>query len=92
MTQDHDDYLPPARTPWNEGKTLAAWLTIWLIVAGGALVAVGFVVPSNALIVAGAIVIVLALVAGRVLAILGHGKNGAATVQRDRKALRDRNR
>lgn len=87
MTQEHDDYLPPARTPWNEGKTLAAWLTVWLIVAGGALVAVGFVLPGNELIVIGGIVIVVALVAGRVLAILGHGKNGAGTAKRDRKAL-----
>lgn len=87
MTQDHDDYLPPSRTPWNEGKTLAAWLTTWLIVLGGALAAVGFLLPGNELIIAGAIVIVLALVAGRVLAILGHGKGGAGTAKRDRNAL-----
>ena len=87
MTDEHVDYLPPARTPWNEGKTLAAWLTTWIILAGGVAVTIGFVLPSMALIVVGAVVIVLGLVVGRVLAILGHGKNGTATAKRDRKAL-----
>ena len=87
MTEQHVDYLPPARTPWNEGKTLAAWLTTWILLAGGVAVAVGFVLPSITLIIVGAVVVVLALIVGRVLAILGHGKGGAGTVARDRKAL-----
>ncbi|MDQ2623818.1 MAG: hypothetical protein M3Y20_01530 [Actinomycetota bacterium] len=87
MAEENVDYLPPARTPWNEGKTLAAWLTTWIVIIGGVAVAIGFVLPSTALIVSGAVVMVLALVIGRVLAILGHGKDGSGTVKRDRKAL-----
>lgn len=87
MSAQNDDYLPAARTPWNEGKTLAAWVTTWIVVAGGLAVAVGMMLPSMAVIVAGAVVIVLALVLGRVLAILGHGKGGPGTVKRDHKAL-----
>ena len=87
MTAENDDYLPPARTPWNEGKTVAAWVTTWLIVLGGAAVAVGFILASMVLIVVGTVVIILSLVVGRVLAILGHGKGGPGTAKRDRKAL-----
>ena len=87
MTEEHLDYLPADRTPWNEGKTLAAWLTTWIVLVGGVAVAVGFVLPSMPLIVAGGVVIVVALLLGRILAILGHGKNGAGTLRRDRKAL-----
>jgi len=87
MSDERVDYLPPARTPWNEGKTLAAWVTTWVVVLGGLGVAVGFVLPSTLLIVLGAVVVLLGLVAGRVLAILGHGKGGPGTVKRDRKAL-----
>jgi|GEM_PF-2897830 len=87
MTEEHVDYLPPARTPWNEGKTLAAWLTTWILLAGGVAISIGFVLPSVALVVVGAVVIVLGLLAGRILAILGHGKGGPGTAKRDRKAL-----
>ncbi|NLF04212.1 MAG: hypothetical protein GX593_04310 [Actinomycetales bacterium] len=87
MTEEHVDYLPTTRTPWNEGKTLAAWLTTWILLAGGVAVALGFVLPSTVLIVVGGVVIVLGLLVGRILAILGHGKNGAGTAKRDRKAL-----
>ncbi len=87
MTEEHVDYLPPARTPWNEGKTLAAWLTTWIMIVGGVAVSIGFVLPNVPLIVAGAVVIVLSLLVGRILAILGHGKDGQGTAKRDRKAL-----
>ena len=87
MTAEHDDYLPPTRTPWNEGKTLAAWVTTWIMLVGGALVAVGFVLANMPLVIGGSIVVVASLVVGRVLAILGHGKNGPGTAKRDRKAL-----
>lgn len=87
MTVENDDYLPPARTPWNEGKTVAAWVTTWLIVLGGAAIAVGMVLAEMALIVIGAVVVVLSLVAGRVLAILGHGKGGPGTAKRDQRFL-----
>lgn len=87
MTAEHDDYLPPARTPWNEGKTMAAWVTTWLIVLGGAASAVGMILASMPLIIVGGVVIVLSLVVGKVLAILGHGKGGPGTIKRDRKVL-----
>ncbi len=87
MTTEKDDYLPPARTPWNEGKTLAAWVTTWLVVAGGVAIAVGMVLPSMPLVIGGSVVVVVSLVVGRVLAILGHGKGGPGTAKRDRARL-----
>lgn len=87
MSAENEDYLPPTRTPWNEGKTLAAWATTWVILVGGVVVAVGMMLPSTPLIVVGAVIMIGSLVLGRVLAILGHGKNGRGTVERDRKAL-----
>jgi len=87
MTDEPVDYRPPERTPWNEGKTLAAWLTTWILLIGAVLVSIGFVMPSIPLIVVGGVVIVVALLVGKILAILGYGKGGAATARRDSKAL-----
>jgi len=85
MTEEKVDHLPPARAPRNEGKTVAAWTTMWVLLAGCFLVTLGFIVPSRPLVWTGAAVVVLALVLGRVLAILGHGKGGAATAKRDQR-------
>ena len=87
MTDEPVDYRPPERTPWNEGKTLAAWLMTWIVLIGATIVSIGFIVPSIPLIVTGGVVIVLALLAGKILAILGYGKGGPATAKRDRRAL-----
>ncbi len=81
------DYLPQTRTPWNEGKTLAAWVMVWILIAGGAVIALGFVLANMVVIVVGAVIIVASLVVGKVLAILGHGKDGPGTAKRDRKSL-----
>lgn len=73
---------PPSAAPLNHGKTKAAWTTTWLIMIGGVVVSLGFIVPSTLLIIAGAAVIVVGLVAGRILQAMGLGQHYPGTEPR----------
>jgi hypothetical protein len=66
--------LPPAAAPTNHGKTQAAWITTWVIVAGGVLCTFGAIFQSTLLIVAGGVVILIGLVIGRILRAMGMGQ------------------
>ena len=69
--------LPPAAAPTNHGKTSAAWITTWVIVAGGVLCTFGAIFQSTLLIVAGGIVILVGLVIGRIMRAMGLGQGHA---------------
>ncbi|KRE41290.1 HGxxPAAW family protein [Knoellia sp. Soil729] len=61
----------------HHGNSLAAWVMVGIVLLGAAIMAVGFVIPSLAVIIGGAVVMVIGLIAGKVLALAGHGVNGA---------------
>lgn len=68
--------LPPGGAPVNHGKTSAAWATVWIVMIGGAVCAVGAILESTVLIIAGGAAIVLGLVVGKVMQAMGLGQQG----------------
>ncbi len=68
--------LPVAPAPRNHGKTSAAWITIWLVIAGSVLCTFGAIFESTLLIVGGGAVVVGGLVVGRVMRAMGLGQRG----------------
>lgn len=64
----------PDAAPHNHGRTLAAWVTNGLIVLGGLVAAIGFMVPQLALAWVGGGIVVVALAVGATLRALGHGQ------------------
>lgn len=84
MPEPVDETTLPPRAPANHGHTRAAWVTTWTVLGGGLVVALAFIFNQPPLGWAGAVVMLLGLVAGRVLAILGHGQNGARTLEAQR--------
>lgn len=75
-------YLPPAAPPRNHGHTLAAWVTVVLVLIGGVVMAVGVLVAQPWLFWTGLGVAVVGLVLGRVLKMLGFGQPGAGAGDR----------
>ena len=72
----------PASGPWlNHGRTIAAWTSITVVVVGGILAALGFVVAPW-LIWVGLAIVVLGIVAGKVLQMAGYGQGGKYTLAR----------
>jgi len=69
MAESHDDD--------HHGNSLAAWVMVGVTLLGSAVVCVGIVMWSLLVSVLGVVVIVVGLVAGKVLALAGHGVNGA---------------
>lgn len=65
---------PVAAPPANHGHTLAAWVTVALVMAGGVLAAAGVLSGHAALFWAGLAVVVIALVVGRALKAFGFGQ------------------
>ena len=66
--------LPPASPPANEGHTVAAWVTVVIILIGAAIAAFGVIGSSAVGFWVGIGVAVLGLVVGRVLKMLGLGQ------------------
>ena len=69
--------LPPNPAPANEGRTVAAWSTVMIVVVGAVIAAVGVAVSLPALAWSGAGVVVIGLIVGRVLGSLGYGQRDA---------------
>lgn len=66
--------LPPASPPANEGHTVAAWVTVAVIIIGAAISCLAVIGSSVVGFWVGIGVIVLGLVVGRVLKMLGLGQ------------------
>ncbi|KGN38822.1 HGxxPAAW family protein [Knoellia subterranea] len=62
----------------NHGHSLAAWVLVGVVLLGCLIVSIAFIIPNTALGIAGVVVILAGLIAGKVLALAGHGINGAA--------------
>lgn len=76
--------LPPSSPPANHGKTIAAWTTTWVVVAGGVVAAIGMVLSLVWLFWVGIGLCIAGLVVGKVLSVLGYGQGGAATIARQK--------
>ena len=61
----------------HHGNRRAAWVMVGIVLLGAAIMAVGFVIPSLPVILGSVVVMVVGLIAGKVLALAGHGVNGA---------------
>ncbi|TQL04028.1 HGxxPAAW family protein [Cellulomonas sp. SLBN-39] len=82
VTRTETVHLPPSAPPTNHGRTLAAWVTTWTVVAGFVVAALGVAFALVWLAWVGAAVTVGGMVLGKVLQVLGHGQGGAATLAR----------
>lgn len=69
-------YLPVAAPPHNHGHTVAAWVTVVLVLLGVVASALAVMFTLTWLFWTGVGVVVLGLVAGRVLKMLGFGQPG----------------
>lgn len=67
-------HLPVAPPYRNHGHTVASWVTVVLVILGGLLATLAVVTTTTWLAWVGGAVIVAALVAGRVLRMLGMGQ------------------
>ena len=71
---------PPAGPPpANHGRTVAAWTTTWVVVAGGLIASIGLVMAATWLFWVGLGVGVLGLVVGKVLSVAGFGQPRGGT-------------
>ena len=75
-------HLPPTAPPTNHGRTVAAWVTTWVVVTGGVAASLGMVFSTLWVFWAGLGVCVLGMVLGKVLQVLGYGQGGSATLAR----------
>ncbi len=66
--------LPEAAPPTNHGHTVAAWVTVSVVMLGAVLAAAGVLASAAVLFWAGLVVCALGTVAGRVLRALGFGQ------------------
>lgn len=69
--------VPTAPPPHNEGRTVAAWTTVAIVVVGAIVAGLGVAVARPALGWAGGGVAVVGLVVGGVLRSLGYGQRAA---------------
>jgi hypothetical protein len=65
----------------NHGNSVAAWTAVSVIVLGGLVSAIAFPLNSTWVFWAGIVVIGLGLLAGKVLAMMGFGVDGAGPVE-----------
>ena len=66
--------LPPSGPPANEGKTVAAWTTVVIVLVGAVVAAVGVAAGLHWLAWVGGAIIVVGIVVGGVMRSLGHGQ------------------
>ncbi|MDM7856367.1 HGxxPAAW family protein [Cellulomonas alba] len=81
-TRTESVHLPPSAAPTNHGRTLAAWTTTWVVVAGGLVAALAVVFAVVWLFWVGLGICLLGIVLGLVLRGAGHGQGGAKTLER----------
>jgi len=67
-------HLPKAAPPTNHGRTVAAWVTVSVVVLGALVSSAGVVVALPWLFWAGLGLVVIGVVLGRVLKMLGFGQ------------------
>ncbi len=74
---DHTEkaHLPESAPPTNHGHTLAAWVTVSLVMLGAVVSAAGVLASQMWLFWTGLGIVVVAAVVGRVLKSLGHGQS-----------------
>ena len=65
----------------KEGNSVAAWTAVSIIMLGGLVSAIAFPLNSTWVFWAGIVVIALGLLAGKVLAMMGFGVDGAGPVE-----------
>jgi hypothetical protein len=65
----------------GHGNSVAAWTAVLVIMLGGLVSAIAFPLNSTWVFWAGIVVIVLGLVAGKVLAMMGFGVDGAGPLE-----------
>lgn len=63
----------------SHGNTLAAWVTVGILLLGSAIMSWAVAFPNMALFIGGIVVCVVGLIAGRVMVGMGYGKDGAKT-------------
>lgn len=73
--------VPPSGPPPNEGRTIAAWTTVAIIVVGGIVAGVGVALATPWLAWAGGGVIVVGLVVGGILRSMGYGQRTARSTR-----------
>ncbi|PYG02333.1 hypothetical protein SAMN05216184_101806 [Georgenia satyanarayanai] len=71
-SRDYD--LPPVAPFHNEGKTVAGWVMFWGVCLGAVVVALAIVLWETWILIVGVAVLVLALVASKVLSVMGMGQ------------------
>jgi hypothetical protein len=69
MADSHDDD--------HHGHSLAAWVMVGIVLLATAVMSLAVVIASVGLFIAGVVLTVIGLVAGKVLALAGHGVDGA---------------
>ena len=67
-------YLPKVAPPTNHGRTIAAWVTVSVVMFGGVVSAAGILAAKPWLFWVGLAVIGVGLVVGRLLKVLGLGQ------------------
>lgn len=66
--------MPASAAPPNEGRTVAAWALVGIVVLGAVLVGLAVALAQTWLAWVGAVVVVVGLVVGGVLRALGYGQ------------------
>lgn len=64
----------------HHGQSLAAWVTVGILLVASALVALSFPLANTPLLVVGIVVAVAGLVVGKVLSAIGYGIGGKGEV------------
>jgi hypothetical protein len=81
-TRTESVHLPPSAAPTNHGRTVAAWTTTWVVVAGGLVAALAVTFAVVWLFWVGLAVCLVGVVLGLVLRSAGFGQGGAKTLER----------
>lgn len=68
MAEHHDDH---------HGNSLAAWVMVGIVLVAAAVMSIAVVIASVGLFIGGVVLTIVGLVAGKVLALAGHGVDGA---------------
>ncbi len=77
-----------AAPPRNHGHTLAAWVTVVVVLLGAVVSSLAVIAALPVLFWAGLVVVVVGVVAGRVLKMLGFGQPEPGTGASDEKPVR----
>lgn len=64
----------------HHGQSLAAWVSVGILLVASALIALSFPLSSRPLLIVGVVLVVVGLVVGKVLASTGYGVGGKGEV------------